>query len=178
MATQENPPTKSEFIRQQPEDTSAEEVVEKAKAEGLTIDVGFVRQVRSRAKAKRRSTKSSVRGTPLVRAETKAKSSRTKAEFVRARSHLSPKEIVEDAKSEGVELDVAYVYKLRTAGRKTTAAHRGPSTDSGTSSGTPLVVATTNAERLLIAIAAEVGLGRAISVLEGERARVRALING
>jgi UDP:flavonoid glycosyltransferase YjiC (YdhE family) len=67
---------------------------------------------------------------------------------------------------------------LRTAGRKTTAAHRGPSTDSGTSSGTPLVVATTNAERLLIAIAAEVGLGRAISVLEGERARVRALING
>ena len=37
----------------------------------------------------------------------------SKADFVRARSHLSPEEIVEDAKAAGLKLDTSYVYNVR-----------------------------------------------------------------
>jgi hypothetical protein len=42
----------------------------------------------------------------------------------------------------------------------------------------PSFSASTNEEELLKLVAAEVGLGRAMEILAGERARVRALIMG
>jgi hypothetical protein len=42
----------------------------------------------------------------------------------------------------------------------------------------PSALASTNEEELLKIVAAEVGLGRAIALLQGERARVQAIIGG
>jgi hypothetical protein len=57
MAAEKPTVSKSDFIRQQPPQLSAAEVVDKAKASGLTIDPGLVYNVRGRAKAKRKATK-------------------------------------------------------------------------------------------------------------------------
>lgn len=117
-----------------------------------------------------------------------------KAEFVRANSDLSPRAIVEKAKAEGVELSVTYVYNVRggdkTAAKKKTAkkgtASKQP-TPSSTATKTRAVTKPTasngsrpsgSVEDLLRAAASELGLGRAIEILEGERARVRAVLGG
>jgi hypothetical protein len=44
------------------------------------------------------------------------------------------------------------------------------------SSDTPAVRPSSSAENLLRAVAAELGLGRAVEILQGERARVRGLM--
>jgi hypothetical protein len=132
------------------------------------------------AKPKKRATKTSATKTTI--SSTKAPIT-NKADFVRARLHLSPKEIVEDAKATGVKLDVGYVYNVRgatktAAKRKVTALAARRST----ARRAPPVVAptatTSSAEELLRAAAAEIGLGRAIELLLGERARVHAVLRG
>jgi hypothetical protein len=175
---------KSDFIRQHASLSTAN-VISKAKAAGLKVSSSLVYMVRSRAGAKKAS-----RVKPTV-ATSKAPA-KSKAAFVRARSHLSPKEIVEDAKAEGVKFDVSYVYRVRGYDKskakptKATALATKPSATikSTTKSATltkaaPVprpITTTSSAEMLLTAVAAEVGLGRAIELLQGERARVHSIL--
>jgi hypothetical protein len=110
---------------------------------------------------------------------------RSKAEFVRSfPTSTSPKEIVKKAKAAGIKLGSAYVYNVWTRD-KTGTAKKGPTakTTSSTSkvtNGARSHAAPTNpnAESLLRAIAAEVGLGRAIELLQSERARIRSILKG
>ncbi len=69
MAAEKPTVSKSDFIRQQPSDLSAAEVVDKAKASGLTIDPGLVYNVRGRAKAKGKQPKGPAQ--PVTRAPAK-----------------------------------------------------------------------------------------------------------
>jgi len=106
--------------------------------------------------------------------EKPAKKSASKADFVRAHAGLSAKEIVAKAKAQGIQMGEPYVYNVR-AYDKTSRGKRGRSAARSTAR-----LARTNgtspAENVLKAVAAEVGLGRAIDILEHERALVRAVL--
>lgn len=176
--------SKSDFIRNQPATLSAAEVVAKAKAEGIKIDVNHVYKVRGRSKTKAsaaRKAPSSATGTAAP-ANTRIKS---KADFVRAHPGLSPKEVVEKAKAEGIKIGWRYVYNVRgsdkAAGKKKRAATTASSSKPASTNGTERSVATSSAassaaEDLLRALGAELGLGRAIEILTGERARVQSFL--
>lgn len=184
-------PNKSDFIRKQPATMSAAEVVKKAKAQGLDLRAGLVYEVRRMAKAKAKATtaprktpgvkKAAPKATPMVSKSVPSKKpAPSKASFVRAHSNLSPKEIVAKARAEGIKLDVGYVYNVRGAakagGRKKVvkqAARRA--TGRTVIAPTRSVGTASPAESLLRAVAAEIGLGRAMEILSGERTRVQAL---
>lgn len=151
----------------------------KGKAAGIKFSPQLVYNVRG-SKAKKGTSKRTSKAKPVP--SSTAKHVQSKSDFVRARAHLSPKEIVEDAKAAGIKLDVTYVYGVRgydkKAGRKEigTAARR-----STARTALPVarpITSSSKAEDLLRAVAAEVGLGRAIELLEAERARVHAVMRG
>ena len=181
--------TKSSFIRSQPPEMSAAEIVAKGKAAGMKISDSLVYMVRGPVGGKATPKKTAAKKTsakktagpkkvsaPKKKATSKAtapKTGESKADFVRARAHLSPKEIVEDAKTKGIKLDPSYVYNVRGYD-KATANKKGRASKNGTqSSGSASSV-----EDLLKAAASELGLGKAIEILEGERARVRSVLGG
>jgi hypothetical protein len=172
------PMSGSAFIRQQPTTMSAAEVVAKAKAAGLTIRPGLIYEVRRAAKAKKGTAKKTA---SIVTKKSRMPVTQSKADFVRANRNLAPKEVVAKAKTEGIKLAVDYVYNVRGADkanrkRKRAAAKVTTSTPVSTNGSRPSVNST--AENLLRAVAAEIGLGRAIEILAGERARVTAMIGG
>ena len=180
--------SKSNFIRSQPATLSAAEVVAKGKAQGIKFAPQLVYNVRRRAKKPSKAVASATKTTDPKKtpppskaaASTKSPPATSKADFVRARSHLSPKEIVEDAEAAGLKLDASYVYNVR--GRDETVDRRKltkEATRAKTALSVPRPIATASkAETLLIAVAAEIGLGRAMEILAWERARVRAVIGG
>jgi hypothetical protein len=112
-----------------------------------------------------------------------SKSAQSKAAFVRANPSLSPKQIVVKGKAEGIKLAASYVYNVRgydkakTKKKTTKLAVRRSAERTGPPVVRP-ITASTKAEDLLRAVAAEVGLGRAIELLEAERARVHAVLRG
>jgi len=173
-------PSKSDFIRAQPAKLSAAEVVAKGKAEGVKFSSQLVYRVRGGSKAKKVIAKKP--STVPTAAPSKSPAAVSKADFVRARSHLSAEEIVEDAKAAGIKLGASYIHDVRgydTAKAKKKRAAKKASKLAVTHGTQPSITATSStAEDLLRAVAAEVGLGRAIELLWGERARVRAVIEG
>jgi hypothetical protein len=168
MPAKKTTPNKSAFIRSQPASLSAAQVVAKAKAEGIKIAPVLVYKVRGRAKAKKPAP---------VAARTVAKAGgKSKAAFVRGHADLSAKEVVAKAKAEGIKLTEGYVYNVRTYDKK--AGKQGAATRTRTQ-GAPAarsIAPGSSTESLLRAVAAEIGLGRAIEMLEVERSRVRAAI--
>lgn len=107
-----------------------------------------------------------------------AKKSRktSKAAFVRSFPSSTPaKEVVAKAKAAGIALSDAYVYNVRatTKTKKTGTATRGPRRGPAP---TVHVGGGRGAEELLRAVAAELGLARAIGVLQAEHSRVRRLL--
>ncbi len=105
----------------------------------------------------------------------------SKAAFVRSLpSTLSAAEVVEKAKAAGIPLEVGYVYNIRSTSkgagersgsRKGTVGRRARS-----ASGQASTSDASSTEALLKAVGAELGLARAIQILESERARVRAAV--
>jgi len=173
-------PNKSAFIRSQPAEVSAAEVVAKAKADGLTITPGLVYGVRSQLKATRKAKKGAAKKTSAAKKGAATKPVRSKGDFVRKFPKLSPQELVTKAKTEGVQLEVGYVYSARGNDRNARNKKREARAASPRRGGAvPRPLATTSsAEDLLKAIAAEIGLARAMEILAAERARVRAVIGG
>jgi hypothetical protein len=84
------------------------------------------------------------------------------------------KDVVKQAKGAGIKLGVSYVYNIRGAAKKKRAGAKSPVLSPLAKAGGSRV--STSAESLLRAVAAELGLGSAIEILQGERARVKALI--
>jgi hypothetical protein len=172
--------SKSAFIRKQPATLSAAEVVAKAKAAGIKFTTQLVYNVRGGSKAKKAVAKTT-RANPVAVVTSKSPVTASKADFVRAHANLSPKEIVAKAKGEGVKFDVSYVYRVRgydkTAGKKKRDGAKPRTARAGAPVPRP-ITNRSSAEDLLRAVAAEVGLGRAIELLQGERARVHSILRG
>jgi hypothetical protein len=205
-------PNKSSFIRSQPATMSTTDVIAAGKAAGLSFTSSLVYMVRGRqdgkatprkatakksVAAKKASTKTAMPKRTSPASKPAPSKPTSKADFVRERAHLSPKEIVADAKAAGLKLDPPYVYKVRGYD-KATASKRARTSKKSASKPAAVVTPTktpastskttgsnarqrssdTTVEDLLRAAAAELGLGRAIEILQGERARVRAVIGG
>jgi hypothetical protein len=170
-------PSKSDFVRSQPATLSATEVLAKAKAAGLKLTPQLVYKVRGSTKTngKARTVVAANRTAPPTSGKTTNKSA-----FVRAHQSLSPKEIVEKAKAAGIKLEVGYVYNVRgaakMAAKKKRAAAKSAAFSAVTNGGGSRV--STSAENLLRAVAAEIGLGPAIEILQGERGWVHSITKG
>ncbi|MBI4914578.1 MAG: hypothetical protein HY825_01910 [Acidobacteria bacterium] len=102
------------------------------------------------------------------------KTTLTKSDFILEQGEMPAKDIVAKGKTIGLELTEKYVYTIRSVARSRklrdehrAAAKTGP--NAGASSG---------AGALPLAVAAEVGLGRAIELLQTERRRVVAMLKG
>jgi outer membrane PBP1 activator LpoA protein len=184
MAAKKTPkkptPNKSDFIRSQPTSMSAAEIVVKAKAAGINFAPVLVYKVRGRAKTKKAGTKTApaiVTTAPMTSATKPAKS---KSAFIRSLPSTTPaKEVVKQAKAAGIKLNVGYVYNVRQAAKKVAKSQRAagsPTVGKVVNGGGSSVSSST--ENLLKAVAAEIGLGPAIEILQGERARVAAVIGG
>ncbi len=165
---------KSDFVRQQPSSLTAPEVVAKAKAAGIKLSTQLVYVVRGR----KGKTKKALAPTM---ASASAKAPKSKAAFVRGLPASTPaKDVVKLAKAAGIKLGTSYIYNIRgaakTAAKKKRAAGKGPAVGMVANGGGSRV--STSAESLLKVVAAEIGLGPAIELLQGERARVRTVIGG
>jgi hypothetical protein len=183
-STKKTTVNKSDFIRQHASLSTAE-VIAAGKKVGLKISSSLIYMVRGRAaKSKKAVTKKTTPSKSAAPTSTSAptKPTQSKADFVRSRLHLSPREIVEDARTAGLQLNVKYVYNWRRAAakgatKKKRVAKRTPAAKTTLTNGVRSP-ASSSAETLLRAVAAEVGLGRAIELLEGERARVHSILRG
>jgi hypothetical protein len=116
-------------------------------------------------------TKKSASPSPLL------KKGMSKAAFVRCFPNATPaKEVVAKARSQGLQLTDAYVYNVRA----TSKARRNPPTRSVRKRKADRLILKVGrgrkAEDLLRAVAAKLGLARAIAVLKAEHARVRKLL--
>src|ERR1019366_1350004 len=118
-AKKKTTPNKSNFIRQQPATLSAADVIAAGKKVGLKISSSLVYMVRGRVTKPKKAVDKKTTATKTTMSSSKAPIT-SKADFVRSRSHLSPKEIVEDAKAGGLKLDVGYVYNVRGADKAKT----------------------------------------------------------
>jgi hypothetical protein len=169
------PISKSDFIRQQPSALSAAEIVAKAKAAGIKFAPVLVYKVRGRAKVKRsaaKKTSATVTTAPTAATTMPAKS---KSAFIRSLpSSMPAKEVVKQAKATGIKLNVGYVYNVRQAAKSKRASTITPTAKLPANTGSWSVAK--HAETLLRAVAAEIGLGRAIELLHGERARVHSIV--
>lgn len=79
---------------------------------------------------------------------------------------MSVKDVLGQLKSKGLKTTESNIYRVRRLLKKRATKRTAPVT----------AVTSSSAEGLLRAVAAEVGLGRAIEILEAERSRVRTLI--
>jgi hypothetical protein len=88
---------------------------------------------------------------------------------------MTAKEVVKAAAAKGIKFTDTYVYWARTAAKgsakKAVKGRLTPATNGARGSSDGRV------ETLLEAAAAEIGLGRAIAILESERERVRAILS-
>jgi hypothetical protein len=162
------------------------------KAEAKKIAVAPKKKVASKSASPTKKTSSA------PKSASPKKPDQSKADFVRANRSLSANDIAAKAKADGITLDANYVYKVRgadkAAAKQKRVAKKAASTPvvtktSATSKKTPVSKpmasngtrpsgSASSVEDLLKAVAAEIGLGRAMEILQGERARVRAVMGG
>jgi hypothetical protein len=97
--------------------------------------------------------------------------------FILALSRTLPaKEVLAKAKASGLKTSESNVHRVRRlhgGSKRAASAPRKASTVARTTSGSH-----SRTEELLRAVAAELGLGRALEILQGERARVRGVLGG
>jgi hypothetical protein len=165
------------FVRRLPSTMPATEVVEKGNVAGVKLTTHYVHKVRaksggSNAKKKLTSSKATTSGT--------SKKTKSAAAFVRGlRTRTPAKRVVTLAKAAGIKLGISYVYNIRgaakLAARKERAAAKSVEVTVANGGGSKVSAST---EDLLKAVGAELGLGKAIEILSGERARVRSVIAG
>ena len=146
----------------------------------MKISSSLVYMVRGKGSATAKKTVAKAIPAPSKSAAPSAPATMSKADFVRSRSYLSPKEIVEDAKAAGLKLDVGYVYNVRGAAKakgKTKTLRQAARTVRNSPVVAPQSSSASKAEDVLKAVAAELGLGRAVEILTAERARIQAVLS-
>lgn len=123
-----------------------------------------------------------------------AKKPSSKVDFVRSLpSDMKASEVVEKAEAEGITLSENYVYKIRMgtrAGGKVTGKRRrrGAGRPAATAKVAPPKVtrrrrgvsasagAPSSVEDLFLAVVSEIGISRALEILQSQQAKVRALL--
>lgn len=111
-------------------------------------------------------------------AKKKSEGGHSKAEFIRSLPATTPaSEVVAKAKAAGMSITPQYVYNLRArANNAAGAPRRGPGRPPKALSAGGGSVSSGRVEDLLKAVAAEIGLSRAIQILQSEQQKVRGLL--
>src|SRR5271154_6143886 len=105
-----------------------------------------------------------------------AKKTPSKSDFIRSQpTSVSAAEVVKKGKAQGIKFSPQLVYNVRRGSKATKGQAKKVAT--ATTNAAPKSPAT-KAEDLLRAVAAEIGLGRAVELLEADRARVHAVLRG
>jgi hypothetical protein len=107
-----------------------------------------------------------------------AASTMSKSDFIRAQpADMPAKEVVARAKTAGLSISDNYVYTLRYEAKKqagkTSGASKGAKKQASASS---TKVSSSGIEDLLRAAASEIGLSRAISILQEQQNTLRAVL--
>jgi hypothetical protein len=158
-------PTKSDVIRSMP-NASAADIIKKAKTLGLKLTANHVYAVRAIDKRRGKPSRASA-ASPSIDAKSSKRSS-SKTAFIRGFSaDLPAAKVVEEAKRAGVKISKEYVYRVRAlakpslgSGRRGLGRGRG---GSGSHAGS---------EQRLTSLALEIGLLRAVALLDRVRARL------
>src|SRR6185295_11539315 len=96
----------------------------------------------------------------------------TKTDFVRGLpAHMPAKDVVEKAKAVGLKLTPGYVYEIRSASKRPKRNGRVRLVASNGMSTSPRRAGVMDADELLRAVAAEIGLSRAIAILQEQQRR-------
>ena len=177
-------PSKTKFVLSLPYAMSVGEVVSKAKEAGLVISEGYVSNIRSNAKSKKRKSAGGKKGkakraaattkTTVVAPSTERGRGGSKSAFVRSQPrHLKAAEVVKAAKKSGLKISLDYVYKVRsrTPATKAPAAARGPGLATARSSSRG---GDAEFKRLVI----ELGVPRAETLVAEVRRRLEEVIRG
>jgi hypothetical protein len=179
------------FILSLPTALPAKEVISRAKAKGMATTEQNVSRVRKLSGGKATKSVTAKKVGMKSKAPTAKAMGVSKSEFIRQQpATASPHEVVASAKAAGIKFDHKYVYRIRAlaqgkgARKKPAAAPQRvqhpttahPSALHPTRSNGAGNTSTSKVEALLHAIAAELGLGRALALLTEERARVTSLL--
>jgi hypothetical protein len=124
MPKKSSKPNKSDFVRGQPAELSAAQVVAKAKEAGLNITPALVYTVRSSLKVK-----GAPEATPAPAAAKPASDKGTASEFIRSLpTSVSANEAAAQGAAQGYSFQAGLVYKVRRAmqGPKTKAPKAAP----------------------------------------------------
>jgi hypothetical protein len=182
------------LIRALPKDLPVADVIAKAKAAGHETSESNVSRVRKMAGSKpaslpRPTAKKAARPSKAASSKPAAGPRKTaapgtaksagvsKSAFIRLHPNLSTADVIAKGKAAGLKFTSSLVYMVRgraAHGPPSRAASSAPVTH-GPSASKPAGTAH-GAEGLLKAVAAELGLGHAIDILQEERARVRGVI--
>jgi len=118
MPRQKNSPNKSDFVRSQPNDLTAAQVVAKAKEAGLTITSALVYKVRSVEAAKgskaAKAKAAKAKAAKAAKAAPAAKGKPNSSDFIRSLpATLTASEVVRQGKASGHSFSPALVYAVR-----------------------------------------------------------------
>lgn len=118
---------------------------------------------------------------PRTKKSANAGKPQSKADFVRSQpDSLGAKDVVKAAKAAGIPISEAYVYTIRyeakRRGQKTPGRPRGRKARAGAAGAGSRMSG--NVEELLRAAAAEIGLSRAIDILQAQQRTLRAVLGG
>jgi hypothetical protein len=167
----------TKFILALPPTLSAKEVLAKAKASGHKTSEGNIYRVRRLHGGKKATAKSAA--APKATASGTGTKALNKSDYVRGFSRsTAAKDVVAKAKAAGIKLDIQYVYKLRSRSKSKPKKVAVAKPASVNTAKTKTNGFHSNAEDLLRAVAAELGLGHAVNILQTQRAQVRAVLGG
>jgi hypothetical protein len=172
--------SKADFVRKLPPTMPAVAIVEKAKAAGLKLSTNYIYRVRTAINAKSRPPNAPTKSASVAAASRTPTT--TKAAFVRALPATTPaKEVIAKAKAAGFSVSKTYVYLVRGTTKgpaKKRPAAKATTSKPASTGAPPPAGKSSDAESLLKAVAGELGLGHAITLLQAERARVRSILSG
>jgi hypothetical protein len=102
----------------------------------------------------------------------------SKTDFVKSQpADMPAKDVVAKAKAAGMTLSENYVYTIRSAAKTKPGKRRRPKGSANTPTGAMAAkVAASGVEDLLRAAASEIGLSRAIAILQEQQAVLRAAL--
>ena len=193
--------TKTAFVLGLPQTLAAKDVVEKAKAAGMTLTDKHVYAIRSKSKvpskqgfAPKNATFAAKRVAPTPPAKSAA-TTMNKTEFVRSLPASTPAKIVSaKARAAGLTIAPGYVYEIRSSAKRATrkASRTAPKASVAASmpsvrpavakaaapkkngSASPSAPSSKSLDQVFVDIALDLGLARAGELLERVRAKVRA----
>jgi len=182
--------SKTAFVLAQPPGTKPKQIAEAASAAGIEITAKYVSNILSAAKSagKKAPAKKTAAKTAPAKAVVPAKKGRSsggnKSEFIRSvPKDVKPAEVVKLAAAKGISITAGLVHTVRSQLKKKgveslapTAKRPGRPPSAHKSPAPAPVGGSSDRERQLVALAVDVGLARAVELIEGLRARIGELI--